>query len=329
MMPDVGLLYSHSRLSSFDNCPRAFRYRYVDKITVDVEGIEAFMGKLVHAVVEKLNLVTAAGKVPSLPSVLRRYELMWDETFDPDSIRIVREGTEPDLYRAIGARCTENFYRRHYPFDLDESVGIEEKVLVALDPEGRYRLRGVIDRLVRTRAGGIEIHDYKTGQRVPSQTILDRDRQLALYQLAVRERFPDEPVSLVWHYLASDRVRTSERSPEQLEALRRETIERIDAAESETEYAPKTGPLCRWCEYNDRCEAGRRHLGLAPAEPAADPPPAVADAPHEPAPARSARREPPRTAPEREVARPEPEVARPAPDRELPPAAASQLDLFS
>jgi len=295
MMRGVGLLYSHSRLASFDNCPRAFRYRYVDQITVEVESIEAFMGKLVHAVVEKLNLVTATGQVPSLASVLRRYEIMWDEGYDPGRVRVVRQGTEPDLYRAIGARCTENFYRRHYPFDLDESVGIEEQVRVALDPAGHYQLRGVIDRLVRTRAGGIEIHDYKTGQRVPSQANLDRDRQLALYQLAVRERFPDEPVSLVWHYLASDRVRTSERTPQQLETLRQETIERIETAERETEYAPKTGPLCRWCEYNDRCDAGRRHLGLAPAEP-----------------------EP--------VAQPEPA---PVAEAEPPRRAAGQLDLFS
>ena len=268
MMAEVGLLYSHSRLSSFDNCSRAFRYRYVDKITVDVESIEAFMGKLVHSVVEKLNLVTAAGQVPSLPAVLRRYEAMWEETYDPGRVRIVREGSESGLYRTIGARCTENFYRRHYPFDLDESIGIEKKVAFALDGEGRYKIRGVIDRLVRTRAGGIEVHDYKTGQRVPSQAVLDRDRQLALYQLAIREHFAEEPVALVWHYLASDRVRRSQRTLEQLEQLRGETIERIDAAERETEFAPKVGPLCRWCEYNDRCEAGRRHLGLGPIEPA-------------------------------------------------------------
>jgi len=267
-MASVGFLYSHSRLSSFENCPRAFRYRYVDKIPAEVESIEAFMGKLVHSVIEKLNLVTATGRVPSLPSVLRRYQAMWEEAYDPDRVRIVRKGTEPGSYRATGAGCTESFYRRHYPFDRDESVGIEERVAFALDGDGRYRIRGVIDRLVRTRAGSIEIHDYKTGQRVPSQAILDRDRQLALYQLAVEERFADEPVSLVWHYLARDRVCSSRRTPEQLERLRDETIERIDTAERETEFAPKVGPLCGWCEYNDRCEAGRRHLGLGPIEPA-------------------------------------------------------------
>jgi len=280
MMPPVGTVYSHSRLSTFENCPRQFRYRYVDKIPVESESIEAFMGKLVHSVVEKLNLVTATGRVPSLAAVLRRYEIMWDESFDAERIRIVREGTEPDLYRAIGARCSENFYRRHYPFDGDESLGIEEKVAFHLDPAGRYRIRGVMDRLVRAHGGGVEIHDYKTGQRVPPQPVLDRDRQLALYQLAVGERFPAEPVRLVWHYLASDQVRSSQRTLEQLESLRRDTISRIDEVEREQEFAPSVGPLCRWCEYNERCEAGRAHLGITTPIPedVAEPEDAAADA---------------------------------------------------
>jgi putative RecB family exonuclease len=279
MMPAVGTIYSHSRLSTFENCPRQFRYRYLDRIPVETESVEAFMGKLVHAVVERLNLVTATGRVPSLGAVLRRYEAMWDEGFDAARVRIVRDGAAPELYRAIGARCTENFYRGHYPFDADETLGIEEKVQVELDADGRYRLRGVIDRLARARDGAVEIHDYKTGQRVPPQAALDRDRQLALYQLALAERFPGEPVRLVWHYLASGQARRSARTPEQLEALRADTIGRIDAVEEEREFAPRVGPLCRWCEYNERCEAGRAHLGITtplPAEAAPDPAPGPA-----------------------------------------------------
>lgn len=273
-MRSVRTVYSHSRLSTFENCRRQFRYRYVDQIPVETQGIEAFMGKLVHAIAEKLNLVTAAGQVPSLPAVLKRYEALWEETFDPETTRIVREGMEPEHYRQTGARCTENLYRGHYPFDDGESIGIEEKVNVDLDPDGRYRLRGVIDRVVRKPDGTIEIHDYKTGARVPSQARIDEDRQLALYQLAIGERHPEAPIELVWHYLARNQVRRSTRTPEQLQALREKTMARIDGVEAETEYAPKTSPLCRWCEYNDRCEAGRDLLGITtplPPDPAPRP----------------------------------------------------------
>src|SRR5215472_4453488 len=46
--------YSHSRLATFEDCPRKFRYRYVDDIKVDGEGVEAFMGKRVHEILERL-----------------------------------------------------------------------------------------------------------------------------------------------------------------------------------------------------------------------------------------------------------------------------------
>ena len=38
----------------------------------------------------------------------------------------------------------------------------------------------------------------------------------------------DQPVRLVWHYLLLDQVRTSTRTPEQLDALRADTISLID-----------------------------------------------------------------------------------------------------
>ena len=39
-MPTV---YSHSRLSSFENCKKQFHFRYVLEVPTDTEGIEAFV----------------------------------------------------------------------------------------------------------------------------------------------------------------------------------------------------------------------------------------------------------------------------------------------
>ena len=41
-------IYSHSRLSTFENCRKKFEFRYVLKLPEDSEGIEAFVGKRVH-----------------------------------------------------------------------------------------------------------------------------------------------------------------------------------------------------------------------------------------------------------------------------------------
>ncbi len=268
-------IYSHSRLSTFENCPRKFQYRYILKLPVDSEGIEAFVGKRVHEVLERLYGFAQRGLVPSLNRVLERYRIWWDEHFDAARVRIVRTENDAASYRQLGEQCLSNYYRRWYPFDADETLAIEARVLFPLDPAGEYRIQGFVDRVVRSRDGALEIHDYKTGQRVPSQRQLDSDRQLAFYQMGLAEKYGDGgPIRLVWHYLLPNQLRTSSRTPEQLEALRERTIGLIERIRVETRYEPKTGPLCRWCEYNDICPASpvREKRASADSPPSAEGP---------------------------------------------------------
>jgi putative RecB family exonuclease len=264
--------FSPSSLSCFDNCPRQYHFRYVEPLEVDREGIEAFVGKRVHEVLERLYRFVAEGMVPSLARVLWRYQQNFEAQFDAARVRIVREGTESGWYRAAGARGLENYYRRHYPFDREETLGLERPIRFDLDGEGRYALRGIIDRVARARDGVLEIHDFKTGRRVPAQDELDRDRQLGLYELGLREQLGERgEVRLVWHYVVPDQLRTSTRSPEQRDALREQTARAIDKIRSETEWAPRPSGLCDWCEFRPYCPA---FGGTRPAAPAAAPAPA-------------------------------------------------------
>jgi putative RecB family exonuclease len=250
-------VYSPSRLNSFEQCPKKFEYRYVLKLPSESEGIEGFTGKRVHEVIERLHLAVAKGQIPSLEKVKRRFRILWDEHYDADRVRIVREGLGTGFYIANGERCLENFYRRHYPFEGDETVGVEDRVRFDLDDDGRYKMQGIVDRIVRARDGAIEIHDYKTGQRVPSQKQLDADRQLAFYQMGLTPRLGHtKTYRLVWHYLLKDLVRTSTRTPEQIESLRSDTIVLIDKIRGTSEFPPKPSALCNWCEFGDRCPEG-------------------------------------------------------------------------
>ena len=265
-------VYSHSRLSSFESCPKKFEYRYILKLPSDTESIEAFAGKRVHEVLERLYKAAQEQRVPSIGRVIERFRALWNDHFDASRLRIARAENGAEVYRENGERCLKNYYRRHYPFDADETLGLEQRVTFSLDAEGSYRVQGVIDRVARARDEAIEIHDFKTSQRVPRQNELDRDRQLALYQIGLAEKYgPDRPIRLVWHYLLTDQVRTSTRTPEALDALRSSTISLIDRIRGESRWEPRPGPLCAWCEYAEICPAsGRQRSAPAPAPP---PPP--------------------------------------------------------
>jgi putative RecB family exonuclease len=241
-------VYSHSRLSAFERCPRKFQYRYLWKIPAEGESIEGFVGKRVHEVLERLHRVAESVGVPSLPRVLSRFQQLFADAYDAGRVRIAREGTPLDFYRELGEQCLANYYREHYPFDRDETLALEERVSFDLGGAGGYTVQGFVDRIARTRDGTIEIQDYKTSARVPSQAEVDEDRQLALYQIGIGARF-------VWRYLRQRRTLVSTRSPEQLEELAAQTRALIDRIRSETLFDPKPSALCRWCEYREGCPA--------------------------------------------------------------------------
>ena len=257
--------YSHSRLSSFENCPQQFAFRYVQKIETERESIEAFLGKRVHEILERLyHHVARHGKPPSLAQVQSRFRSDWLASWH-DQVDIVRKEFDIAHYQQIGERCLDNYYRRHYPFDGEETVGIEQHVQFAIDPAGRYKIRGIIDRVVRRAPGCYEIHDYKTGGYLPPRKRIDSDRQLALYQIGLSQTYEDaREFELVWHYVAHNRTLRSTRSAAQLEELKVDTMALIDRIESTTEYPTKTSQLCRWCEYRDICPAQRREDDPAP-----------------------------------------------------------------
>jgi putative RecB family exonuclease len=261
--------FSPSSLSCFDNCPKQYHFRYVEPIPVDRESIEAFVGKRVHEILERLYQFVQRDLVPTLPRVLWRYRESFREQFDPARVRIVREGAQLDWYRSQGERGLENYYRTHYPFeDAKRTEGLERAIRFELDAAGRYPVRGVIDRLVKAPDGALEIHDFKTGRRVPTQEEVDRDRQLGLYEIGVRGLFPEaNEVRLVWHYVVPNQTRTSTRSEAQREALREDTARTIDCIRSEREWAPRPSGLCDWCEFRAHCPA----FGGAPPPKAAEP----------------------------------------------------------
>ena len=83
----MSTVYSHSRLSSFEICRKQFHFRYVLELPQEHEGIEAFVGKRVHEVLERLYLFVDRGQVPSLEKVIRRYLAFWDEHYREERIR--------------------------------------------------------------------------------------------------------------------------------------------------------------------------------------------------------------------------------------------------
>ncbi len=250
--------YSHSQMSKFEQCPLQYKFIYLDGIKREEEGVEAFLGQRFHDAMEWLYRERAF-RVVSLEELLDYFEKDWAARWHAE-VRIRKRGRAPDDYRLLGRRFIEDYYKRHHPFDEGRVLGLERHIRFPLDDQGRYRCKGIIDRLMLAPDGAFEIHDYKTGSDLPEQRALDEDRQLALYQIGVQKLWPEaKEVRLVWHEVAFDLEMRSTRTPEALEKLKADVAALIDRIETESEFAPRESALCDWCAYWDLCPL-KKHL---------------------------------------------------------------------
>jgi len=266
--------YSHSKLEAFETCPLKFKYRYIERLDAPIEEtVETFVGSRVHDAFEKLYNDLQLEKLNSLEELIEFYRAVWQKEWNP-GVKITREGLTEQHYFEYGVRCIRQYYERFQPFNQSLTLATELRLSFALDASDRYRMTGFVDRVARRADGTYEIHDYKTARLLPAQEILDRDRQLALYQIGLRRQWPQaERIELIWHYVHNDTTLTSRRTPEQLEALRQATIEGIARIEAETKFQPQKGEWCDWCEYQPLCPLWKHVVAaqaLSPAQFAAD-----------------------------------------------------------
>ncbi|MBN2422238.1 PD-(D/E)XK nuclease family protein [Candidatus Woesearchaeota archaeon] len=254
-------IYSHSRLSTFEQCPLKFKYNYIDQIKTEIEQtIEAFMGEMVHKSLEKIYVDLKFRKLNSLQELMDYFNDLWKKNYN-ESILIVRKEYSAENYRQMGEKFISDYYEKHTPFNQSITLDTEKRIVINLDKEGKYVLQGYIDRLA-CKGTVYEIHDYKTSSSLPLQEYADADRQLALYSIAVKQGYPDAAdIKLIWHYLAFNKEIISKRSEEELENLKKETIELIKQIEACKEFEPKTSALCDWCEFRGICPKWK-HLAV-------------------------------------------------------------------
>lgn len=266
--------FSPSKLSVYQNCPRRYQYRYVDKISRLRKTPETVVGVAVHSTFEELYALVTGGKVPSLSDLHEVYEREFAEGWDGSVVEKDARFAKDD-WRKVGRDCVQLYYEGHRPFSADRTVAIEKRVGFPITVDGHeYRIEGFVDRLALAPDGAFEIVDYKTAKSLPNQQHADEDWQLALYELAVRREWPDtKEVRLKWHYVRHGKTLVSIRDDAARAKLLADAAELISRIKHDHEFPTKQSTLCDWCEYRDLCPIFRdeyRVAALPPEERAKD-----------------------------------------------------------
>ena len=243
---------SPSGASTFEQCPRRWRFRYVERLP-EPPGVEAMVGTFAHRVLE--FLMQKAPSVRSKDEAKRIARAVWPEVAESDDYRDLELSDDEALaFRWRAWHAIEGLWHLEDPATV-EVEATEEQVSVTL---GDVPFRGVVDRLERTDEG-LVVSDYKSGRAPTARYATERLQQVLLYAAAVAEQTGEQPVRAQLLYLGQ-RVVATEVTPVEIgEAVARleSTWDAIAEACHVDDFAARPGPLCGYCAYAEHCPEGQ------------------------------------------------------------------------
>ena len=243
---------SPSSISSFKECPLAFRFSYLDRLP-QPPAPHSSKGTLVHRALERFydrpaDERTAAALDRDLDDARA------DLRDDPDFTGLDLTDAEWDAFHADARALAHRTFALEDPATV-VPVGLELKLQASL---GDVTVRGVIDRLERTPEGDLVVSDYKTG-RVPGDRYVEKSLAgVQMYALMCERLFGTVPARIQLLYLSRPTAIVATPSAQQLTGVARRTTaiwNTIATACERNEFRTNPGRLCDFCAYRPYCPA--------------------------------------------------------------------------
>ena len=248
---------SYSSLENFKQCPLKYKLSNIDKIK-EPKSKEAIFGTYIHKVLKWFYQKDP--NFPTLDLLLKYYRDYWPQKTEGFEWK---DSEEEKSYFKEGIRMLEEFYNKNIPHEIS-ILDLETRFEVVIDenpdkPNGKHILTGVIDRIDKLPDGTLEIIDYKTGKRMPSQRALDKNNQLSLYAIGLKSRWPRvkiKDLKLSLYFLKFNEKINTTRTDKDLEEAKNKIVNLIHKIEK-SNFEPHSSVLCGWCGYRNICPAWR------------------------------------------------------------------------
>lgn len=241
---EPGLRLSYSRVETYQSCPLKFRFAYVDRLP-SVPSPDLSWGAAIHAALE----AWWDRKLPDPPPVEVLYQALYDHWDDSGFDGMSRDE------KLVWYRHARNVLARHHALHTPDYVpAVACEQWFELDIGDDISVRGSIDHVARTPNGGLGIVDWKTNRRARSRADVAGNLQLAIYAIAARELWGQEPEWVALEFVVPGVRVTVERDEIDTEAALR-TIRQVAARVREEVFEPTPSALCAWCDFRAICPA--------------------------------------------------------------------------
>ena len=131
---------SYSRLSLFDKCPKAYEFKYIDKIQESFITIELHMGRCVHSVLEHAYTESINQRKTSLEELLSYYHSIWNSN-ELLQAKVVKKEKTKDSYFRDGEMMIRSYYSKVFINDRSQTISLEKKLVPGKSlPEDRLIL---------------------------------------------------------------------------------------------------------------------------------------------------------------------------------------------
>ena len=244
---------SPTKVSSFTDCPLAFRFTTIDKLP-EPPSPQKVKGTLVHGALEGLFWNHPNG-TRSRSVAHEELATAWAELqSDPEFSALELSPDETSEFFVDAQVLVDNYFELEDP-DRVRTVGVELGLEMNL---GDMRLRGIIDRLDLNDDGQLVVVDYKTG-RAPSERF-ERSKLIgvSIYALLCEHLLGRSPVEVRLLHLRDPLAITAVPTEQSMRGQRQRTVAvwtAIERACAHEDFRPRPSALCRFCHFQTLCPA--------------------------------------------------------------------------
>jgi putative RecB family exonuclease len=248
---------SPSSISSFKECPLAYRFSYLDRLP-EPPSPAASKGTLVHRALELMMCRPPTDR--TVDAALADLDFARIELADdPEFADLDLTDEQRSQFHADAEQLVRRYFELEDPTTV-HPIGLELKLQADLQRGdlGTVRIRGIIDRLELDADGELVVTDYKTG-RVPSEFFESKSLGgVHIYALLCEEMLGRRPARVQLLYLSKPEAIIATPTEQSVRGVARKSTAlwtAIESACARDSFQARPSRLCDFCSFKPYCPA--------------------------------------------------------------------------